>query len=412
MAFPNPYRGLRGLPAEVWIVAVTTLVNRVGMMALPFLVLYLTRHLHVSASLAGFAISVYGLGGLVTAPMAGRLADRIGPFKVMRGSLALAGVILLAFPLVKSYLGVLALTFVWAMVADAARPASMAAITGAVPPEKRKAAVALHRLAVNLGMSVGPAVGGFLAMVSFPVLFIVDGLTSLAAAALLSSLLWARGGAAKAAVEITEEAARNSMLSKTSVVWRDVAALTLFATSILMNLVFTQHDGAMPLYLVRDLQYSESFFGGLFVLNTLLIVAIEVPLNLSMADWPPRRALTLALILIAIGFGALGIAKSPFAIAMTVVIWTFGEMIYFPTSMTYVAQIAPPGRRGEYMGAFSATFSLALLVGPWIGTTLLDRYGGPLTWSVMLVCGLTAASLCWLAPMRSRVVVAVESLSS
>src|SRR5215472_7720140 len=139
MAFTNPYRGLRGLPADVWIIAVTTLVNRAGMMALPFLVLYLTRHLHISASVAGLAISAYGVGGLITAPIAGRLADRFGPYSVIRASLGLSGSILLVFPLAHSVPVIFVLTFVWAVVADAARPATMAALTSSAEPEQRKA---------------------------------------------------------------------------------------------------------------------------------------------------------------------------------------------------------------------------------------------------------------------------------
>ena len=64
---------------------------------------------------------------------------------------------------------------------------------------------------------------------------------------------------------------------------------------VLVGLVFTQHQGAMSVYLVRDLHYRESFFGALFAVNTLMIVALEVPLNLAMSHWPHRRALVLGM---------------------------------------------------------------------------------------------------------------------
>lgn len=393
MSFPNPYRGLKGLPADVWMIAATTFVNRVGMMALPFLVLYLTEYLHVSAPRAGLAISVYGVGSLIVGPIAGRLADRIGPLTVMRGSLAFTGVVVLLIPLAKSFIAVMGLVFLWAIVADAGRPATMAALTGSAAPDKRRAAIALNRLAVNLGMAVGPAVGGFLARVSFPLLFIVDGATSLAAAVALSAMLWMRDRKTTTAEHAVVKTERASAFSKTSVVWRDRAAMTLFATSFLANLVFAQHQGAMPLYIVRDLGFLESFYGGLFVLNTIIIVAIEVPLNLAMANKPFRSTIALSVALMAIGFGAMGFAHGAAAIMLTVVIWTFGEMILFPTTTAYVAQLAPEGRTGEYMGAFTSTFSLALIVGPWMGTALLDRFGGQIMWLVMLAIGLLAASL-------------------
>ena len=103
-------------------------------MALPFLVLYLTRHLQVPATLAGLALSIYGIGGIVTAPFAGRLSDRIGPFTVMRASLALTGIILFIIPLAHNLAVVFALIFLWAIVAEGARPAIMSSLTSATSP--------------------------------------------------------------------------------------------------------------------------------------------------------------------------------------------------------------------------------------------------------------------------------------
>jgi predicted MFS family arabinose efflux permease len=396
---PNPYRGLRGLPAEVWIIAATTLVNRAGMMALPFLVLYLTRHLQIPASLAGLTVSAYGLGGLLTASYAGRLADRVGPFTVMRWSLGLSGTLLLLIPLAKNFALIVALVFVWAVIAEAMRPATMSALSYAAPPERRKAAIALNRLAVNVGMSIGPAVGGFLAMVSFPLLFIIDGATSLAAAAVLAWLLRKRGSIARAHAELTTTAEREAVFSGASVVWRDRTVLTFFACAVLINAVFAQNQGAMPLYIVRDLGYPEAFYGGLFVLNTLIIILLEVPLNTSMAHWPNGKSNALAAVLVALGFGGLAIAQTPLPIALTVVLWTFGEMIFYPTSTAHVADLAPKGRIGEYLGAFSATISLSFIVGPWFGVWLLDRFGAQVMWTVMLGIGLAAA---WFSARTGR----------
>jgi MFS family permease len=364
------------------------------MMAVPFLVLYLTRYLGISASIAGLAVSAYGVGGLVTAPIAGRLADRVGPFVVLRASLALTGVVLLIIPLTKNFAVIVGLTFLWAVVADAARPATMSVLTGSTPPERRKAAIAVNRLAVNLGMSIGPAVGGFLAVVSFPLLFVVDGLTSLAAAGVLTLLLSKNRHllAPPPTLGVARPITIRSRFAP-SLVWNDRTAMLFFATAFLANIVFTQHQGAMPLYLVRDLHYRESFYGGLFVLNTLVIVAIEVPLNIAMAHWKTRVAIALATGLIAVGFGGLAVATTTLPIAITVIIWTFGEMIFFPTSVAYVAELAPAGKTGEYMGMYSASMSLALIIGPWLGAFLLDHVGAPTTWSVMFVLGLLAASL-------------------
>jgi MFS family permease len=82
-------------------------------------------------------------------------------------------------------------------------------------------------------------------------------------------------------------------------------------------------------------------------------------------------------------------------ILLAAVIWTFGEMIAMPASGAYAADIAPPGRAGQYAGAYAATFSLALLVGPWAGTIALDRFGGTALWCGVLVVGLVSAVVLW-----------------
>src|ERR1700680_3891032 len=117
----NPWRGLKGLSADVWVIFATTLVNRAGTMVLPFLVLYLVQPLGQPPSLAAFALTVYGFGALISAPIAGRLSDRLGALRVMQGSLLFSGGLLLVFPLLRALPLVFGLTLVWAVIAQGVR---------------------------------------------------------------------------------------------------------------------------------------------------------------------------------------------------------------------------------------------------------------------------------------------------
>ncbi len=387
----HPWRGLGSLPRGVWILFATTLINRLGTMALPFLVLYLTRTRGFTAGQAGFVVSVYGLTAILAGPTAGRLCDRIGTLRVLQASLFLSGLAVLAYPLGRSRASILALTIAWAFTNEAFRPANLSMYAEVAGPSQRRAAFAVARLAVNLGMSVGPAAGGFLAMVSFPALFIVNGATSILAG--LALTCWA--GALRPAgspVRSISGAPAGGDASPWST-FTDHRLLYFLVALLPVFLVFFQHEAALSLYFVRDLGQPESSFGLLFTINTLLIIFLEVPLNLRMAGWPHGRAMALGAFLIGAGFGTMAFSTGFRSVALTVVIWTFGEMILLPTSSAYAAEIAPADRRGSYMGLYTMSFSVAFAIGPWLGTLMLDRHGPVILWGAAFLLGCLSAAM-------------------
>ena len=174
------WRALRDLPRPIAVLFVATLINRLGTMAMPFLVLYLTRQLGWSAPAAAALLSAYGATALVAGPLSGRLVDRVGVHRMMVVALGSAGAIQLVYPWLTSTVSVVLATVAWAAMSEGYRPAAMSAVALYTPAEQRRSAYAAIRLAINLGMSVGPAVGGFLFAVSFPAVFVVDGATSVA----------------------------------------------------------------------------------------------------------------------------------------------------------------------------------------------------------------------------------------
>jgi MFS family permease len=254
-------------------------------------------------------------------------------------------------------------------------------------PELRRQGFALNRLAVNLGMSVGPALGGILATFSFNSIFWVDGATSLAAAAVLAlqPLHSSRGEKER----MHPRRGSDGLIP----IFTDRKLMYFLLALLPAMLVFFQHNSTMAVFVVSELGFSEAIYGLLFTFNTLIIVLLEVRINAATAHWSHRRALALAGALIGLGFGSLALAKSLWLLLGTVAIWTFGEMILLPVASSYVTEIAPPARRGEYMGYYTMCFGLAFTLGPGAGTAIMQHYGSTTLWLSALVVGLICAVL-------------------
>jgi len=209
----------------------------------------------------------------------------------------------------------------------------------------------------------------------------VDGATSLLAGAVL--------------VASALRVGREDGLPKTLLPWRahaDRRFLFFLAAIFPVLVVFFQHVSSMPLFLVHELGISTAAFGFLFSINTLLIVLLEVPLIGRTSHWSHRKTLILGALLSGAGFGAMAFATGIVFVALTVVIWTFGEMLFFPGSAACSTELAPPDRQGEYGGLYLATFSVAFAVGPG-GHAVLGRFGGRVLWGSTFLLGLLSAAM-------------------
>jgi len=360
------------------------------MMVLPFMALYAVEELEVSAAKAGLILAFYGIGAFISAPFAGKLSDRLGAVNLMRISLISSGIFLIIYSFVTSFIAFLLLTLIWAVIAEAYRPASMSFISDEVSADRRKTAFALNRLAINLGMSIGPVVGGILSTINFSLLFYFDGLTSVAAGIyLLYSGIKVRDSVeTKSVSDLKHHPSKKntSILSNKKFLYYMIAIIPV-------QIVFFQHIGALPLFIVEHLEFSKSTFGFLMAINTVMIILIEVPLNDAMRMWPDWKSLMLGAILTGIGFGITIFAFNTYILIFSIVLWTFGEMIFFPSAGNYVAENSPANMRGEYMGYFQMTFSFSFMIGPLLGTVVLEEFGATMVWSGTFLLGMFTAAM-------------------
>lgn len=382
---------MKEIPRSIWYISIAAVINRMGMMVLPFLALYGTSELKVSESEAGLLLTSFGIGSLISAPFVGKMSDRFGELAVIKFSLYSTGIFLFILSFVETYSLLLVLCFVFAIFSESFRPATLAFLSNQVTPEQRKTSFAIYRLAINFGMSIGPVLGGFLSTIDFKYLFYFDGTTALLSAFFVSSINWD-----KLIKKKVNRSAEEIGLANPKTILSDSKFLYFLLAVLPVSIVFFQHFSSMPLYLVEELGYEKTIFGLLVAFNTVIIIFLEVPLNNWMSGWKDKNSLAFGAFLTAIGFGALAFVIDFSAIALTIIVWTFGEMIFFPAASSMAAELSPDEKRGEYMGYFQMVFSLSLIIAPWMGTSILENYGGIYVWYVSFILGMISAVMFYL----------------
>lgn len=362
-----------GLPRPVWLLSAALVVNRAGTMVLPFMSLYLVRERGMSTAQAATILAAFGVGSLVGSYSGGRLSVRFGPIRVQEASLILSGIGFLAVERLRGFEALVVGFFLMSVVSEAFRPASATAVVELAPDDKRIRAVALLRLAANIGMAIGPAAGGLLAAVGYRWLFVGDALTCWAAAVLLFRFLH-RYNAPQG------EAAKKARADGMPPPWRDVPFVALMGITLLLAMVFFQVFATLPVYLNREYGLAEKDIGLLLGFNALLIVIFEMVLVRWLEKRDTASVVGLGSVLVCLGFAILPLGSAIWLALVSVSTWTVGEMLALPFSTGLVAQRSTGRGSGEYMGLYTSTYSIAFIAAPLLGFFVYETYGGEALW--------------------------------
>jgi predicted MFS family arabinose efflux permease len=395
----NLYKGaFSNIQKNIWILSIAMFINRSGSMVLLFTSLYLTRDLHFTIGEAGLALSFYGIGSVMGSYAGGWLTDRRGFYGIMIFSLISSGLILLLLLITVNPFFISAIIFFYAFTADLFRPANSKAIAAFSTPEYRTRSVSLVRLAVNLGFSVGPAAGGFVALyLGYKWLFIIDSFTGFAAALMLYLYLPAQP---------REAGNKNSILNDHSTsAYRDKPYLIFILLVALYGMCFFQLFASIPQYFSRECHYHEDTIGLLLALNGLLVVLIEMPL-ISRLEKDDRifRFIITGVLCIPVAFAILyfGRGMMLWSVSYTFII-TMAEVFAMPFMMNYALSRPGKERQGQYSALYSISYGLANIAAPVIGLGIADKYGFSRMFIFFIFLGLLSAlGFFWLAKKNSE----------
>jgi len=369
-----------GLPGVFWPMWWGLIVNRLASFVIAFLSLYLVRERGLSPAEAGRILALYGVGFTVAGPLGGLLADKVGRRATMVGALMLGACSVGALAFARAPALLALFSFFAAATGDAYRPAMSAAVADVVPPADRARAYGLVYWAVNLALSVGLVIGGLVAERSFVALFLADGGTSLAAAAIV--LL--RVPETRPQGLVHEPALRGLVK-----VFADGPFLSFLLLHLAALAVFTQWQLALPIDMSAH-GMGPSTYAFLMSVNCAGVVFLQPLISPRIQRFDAARLLATSAALFGLGYGVNALGGSLAVYGIGTALWTVGEVIGFPVASTLVANLAPAELRGRYQGAFSMCWGAAFTVAPIAAGEVIQRFGARTLW---LLCLAVAAAV-------------------
>lgn len=383
----NTYKqSLSGLSREVWIISALMLVNRAGLMVVPFLSIYLTQELQLTIIQAGIAGMWFGIGSLISSLLGGWLTDKYGYNYIMRASLLLGGLAFWSLIFAKTFILFCSMVFLTALLADMVRPAIMSSISVYSKEGNRTRAISLLRMAINLGIAIGPALGGFMASnFGYNWLFILNGGSSIITFMAFSYLYKTMKKQPK-----SEELKMTSVTAKSA--YTDFNYWLMLGSLFIILIAFLQLLFGVPLLLKNIYNFSEFGIGLFFTLNGLLIVIFEMPL----VNYFEKRRSFYKPIMIGGTLMFFGMLSLLIPTESSVYMWIvpflmyslfmgFGEILNLPFYNSLSLSRATENNSGSYMGLFAFNFSLAFTIAPLVGSNIISKFGYNELW---IICSL------------------------
>ncbi len=368
------YRALRGLNGRLQALFLITLVFRMGTMAFPFYAAYLIHQHAVSAGTAGLLVGVYGAGALFVDLIIGAVIKRFTANRVILGSLLLNALLLMVIPSVDDTAALFVLSFVWGACYEAFTPATFSETVTHSSNETRKVAFSCNRLAINIGMAIGPLLGSLIFLSNADAVFYLNAALSLVAFA--ACLRFGR------AVPVTPQATvvgKGNGLPETAPHERSRLWVILLA-ALPVHIAYALPPTFLSAYIINYTELPAYYVGIIFFINALLVILFEVPINQRMSHLSSSRSLVAGFLLAGVGFFLMGFSHIGALLLVATVLWSLGEMIVFPGITHYVSSISSRHTVDRNLGYYSAGVNIGVMITPSLAFMLVSQPSLPSPW--------------------------------
>ncbi len=371
-------------PPQFWLMLLGLIISTTGTtMVWPFLTIYASETLSMPMAAVTSLMSINSLSGLTATILAGSLVDRFGRKSIMAVGLFGAALAYFGYIQASSYWHFALLMLASGLFSPLYRLGSDAILADMLPPADRIQGYSIFRMARNIGVALGPMIGGILLSSNYNI-----GFTGAALALTLYGLI--------TLFFLRETLVRDPEAKPESIrdqirVYRQAFSNKPFAHMVgaftLMEICAALMWVLLAVYLKQNFGLTESTYSWIPTTNALMVVFLQVFVTRSMRSYRDTQVMPIGAIFYVAAMLIVGVSSRFWGFWMAMVVMTLGELITAPTATTFVANLAPPDQRGRYLGVFGLTWHVAMAIGPLAAGILTDAFGIRSPWFAGAVVG-------------------------
>ncbi|MFF4694552.1 MFS transporter [Streptomyces chattanoogensis] len=370
----------------------TVALSRSAVVLYPFYGVYLATERHgLTVDVIGLIVGMFGVGALAAGVASGALATRIREQRLAVLGLAGVAVIVLVISVTTQLWLLAGLTALWGFCYEVVNPIAYTLVARVMPEAQRRFAFSAVRLAINLGMGIGPVLAGILFAVGPGLLPWATAVGYLASAFILARARIAAGSDGDEGRDPAASGDESAPGRHGVRFWSFLAATTP------IHLAYALPSTVASVYVIHTLGEPAGWASAIFAVNAFMVITCEIALNHAMLDLSRRTSLLIGYACATAGFVLMGFGGyQTWLLLVATAVWTLGEMIVYPVMPDHISAITPDRLKVRNMGFYTAHFNLGVVLAPLVFLPLLQVLGPVASWSLVggvLLIGLLATAV-------------------
>ncbi|WP_367606745.1 MFS transporter [Legionella sp. W05-934-2] len=380
-------KNYEGLPSACWQGIILIGINAFTIGICFFLSLYFVNAKQFTPSTSGLLLSCYGIGTVAGGIIAGKFSDTISPRIISIISLLMQSNAFFLLIFLQSALALMPNLILLGFAAYGFKTSNNTWMLNQCNNDSnlRYKTISISHVASNCGLGLSGILIACLVTYGFKSIFYLSSFVLICAAFYLLTQLQG--------VKTSSSIKENYQFKKVS---RNKQIVTVLTCVFLIGLIIAQLGSTYPLYI----QASFPILGVqgvsiLFLLDTFLIVLFQAPLTNLLSE--QNKFLVTGTGALLMGFGMLVLCyASNFSLAIiSCIIWTTGEMLFVSTAQLLCYESSQADKKGQSLGLFQSVFALSNIIGPVLGSSIYQYWGGYLLWYISGGIGILCFMLCW-----------------